>query len=156
MPKLALDQVHGDALAGELDGVRVTELVGSEAAADTGLTSESAQFSPAGKVEQARIPTERLVRYALDETDPRGRHKARVFASALGIRSTDWRIPPRSDPRGVAPRRCQSDSDHAVGVAYEVLVMIDDLNGATGPVVTTWIVQGATAPRLTSAWVDIP
>jgi hypothetical protein len=34
--------------------------------------------------------------------------------------------------------------------------MIDGLNGATHPVVTTWIVQGDGPARLTSTWVDIP
>ncbi|MHB8492634.1 MAG: DUF6883 domain-containing protein, partial [Solirubrobacteraceae bacterium] len=43
------------------------------------------------KAEQARIPTEKLVRYALDDTHPRGQHKARVFASTLGITASDWR-----------------------------------------------------------------
>ena len=40
---------------------------------------------------QARIPTDKLVRYALDANHERGRHKARVFASALGITAADWR-----------------------------------------------------------------
>jgi hypothetical protein len=31
------------------------------------------------------------VSYALDLTHERGRHKARVFASALGITVADWR-----------------------------------------------------------------
>jgi hypothetical protein len=42
------------------------------------------------------------------------------------------------------------------GVTYEVVVMIDGLNGATMPVVTTWIIDGDAQPRLTSTWVDIP
>lgn len=42
------------------------------------------------------------------------------------------------------------------GVGYEVIVMIDSLNGATQPVVTTWIIEGDRPPRLTSPWVDIP
>ena len=34
--------------------------------------------------------------------------------------------------------------------------MIDGLNGASAPVVTTWITESDGPPRLTSAWVDIP
>jgi hypothetical protein len=41
--------------------------------------------------DEARIPTEKLVRYAFNPTHERGRHKARVFASALGIGVSDWR-----------------------------------------------------------------
>jgi hypothetical protein len=39
----------------------------------------------------ARIPTDKLVRYALDPGHERGRHKARMFQSALGITGRDWR-----------------------------------------------------------------
>ena len=42
------------------------------------------------------------------------------------------------------------------GVTYEVVVMVDGPNGATRPVVTTWIVEADGPPRLTSTWVDIP
>jgi hypothetical protein len=42
------------------------------------------------------------------------------------------------------------------GVAYEVVISIDGLNGATHPIVTTWIAEGDGPPRLTSTWVDIP
>lgn len=37
------------------------------------------------------MPEEKLAGYALDPAHPRGRHKARVFSSALGIERTDWR-----------------------------------------------------------------
>jgi hypothetical protein len=42
------------------------------------------------------------------------------------------------------------------GIAYEVIVIIDGLNGRTVSVVTTWMVATNAAPRLTSTWVDIP
>jgi hypothetical protein len=42
------------------------------------------------------------------------------------------------------------------GVAYEVVVPIDGLNGAAAPVVTTWIVERSAPPRLTTMWVDVP
>jgi Domain of unknown function (DUF6883) len=40
---------------------------------------------------EATIPTAKLRLYALDPSHERGRHKARVFASALGITASDWR-----------------------------------------------------------------
>ena len=106
--------------------------------------------------EQARIPTEKLVRYALDETHPRGRHKARVFASALGITSSDWRYLHDQILAALPGAAVRATRITPFGVAYEVLVMIDGLNGATAPVVTTWIAQASKPPRLTSIWVDIP
>jgi hypothetical protein len=40
---------------------------------------------------EAVVPEEKLAGYALDPAHPRGRHKARVFSSALGIEQGDWR-----------------------------------------------------------------
>jgi hypothetical protein len=54
--------------------------------------------------ERATIPTDKLVRYALDPEHPRGRHKARVFASALGIRKQGSCDRPRVTPLGIAYR----------------------------------------------------
>jgi hypothetical protein len=43
------------------------------------------------RVREVRIPTDKLVRHTLGLTHERGRHQARVFASALGISSADSR-----------------------------------------------------------------
>lgn len=43
------------------------------------------------RAREATIPTAKLVSYALDPSHERGRHKARVFACALGITTTDRR-----------------------------------------------------------------
>jgi hypothetical protein len=108
------------------------------------------------RADEAVIPTPKLVNYALDQTHERGQHKARVFASALGITAADWRYlhdqilaaVPNADVRGtrITP----------FGIAYEVVVMLDGLNGKTLPVVTTWMINLGGPPRLTSTWVDIP
>jgi hypothetical protein len=105
---------------------------------------------------RATIPTDKLVRYALDPTHPRGRHKARVFASALGIHKQDWRYLHDQILAALPYATVRSTRITPFGVAYEVVVPIDGLNGATVPVVTTWIVDGTAPPRLTSTWVDIP
>lgn len=48
MPELALDDVDRDAFSGELDGVGVAELVGSEPAANAGVDGQLAQLGPRG------------------------------------------------------------------------------------------------------------
>jgi hypothetical protein len=96
------------------------------------------------------------VRYSLDPTHERGRHKARVFASALGITATDWRYLHDAILAALPEATVRSTRITPFGIAYEVVVMIDGLNGATMPVVTTWIIDGDAMPRLTSTWVDIP
>jgi hypothetical protein len=106
--------------------------------------------------ERATIPTDKLVRYALDPAHPRGRHKARVFASALGIRKQDWRYLHDQILEALPDAPVRSMRITPFGVAYEVVVDVDGLNGAKMPVVTTWIIEGDAPPRLTSTWVDIP
>ena len=107
--------------------------------------------------ERATIPTDKLVRYALNPDHPVGKHKARVFASALGIRNQDWRYLHDQILAALTDAPVRSTRITPFGVAYEVVVAIDGLNGATLPVVTTWIVEVPDAPpRLTTTWVDIP
>lgn len=84
--------------------------------------------------ERPRIPTDKLVRYALDPTHPHGRHKARVFASALGIRNQDWRYLHDQILAALPAAPVRSTRITSFGVAYEVVVPIDGLNGATLPV----------------------
>ncbi len=105
---------------------------------------------------EATIPTAKLVDYALSTKHERGRHKARVFASALGITASDWRYLHDQILAALPVGEVRSTRITPFGVAYEVIVMIDGHNGRTVPVVTTWIVAPDAAPRLTSTWVDIP
>jgi hypothetical protein len=105
---------------------------------------------------EAIVPTAKLVNYVLSMEHPRGCHKARVFASALGIRARDWEYLRDQLLAGILDAPVRGTRITPFGVAYEVAVDVDGLNGATHPVVTAWIVERGKAPRLTSAWVDIP
>jgi hypothetical protein len=104
----------------------------------------------------AVIPTEKLVAYALDPDHPRGRHKARVFAAALGIGKSDWQYLRDQILEAVVDAEVRGTRITAHGVLYDVLVLVDGLNGATQRVATIWLVTGARPPRLVSTWVDIP
>lgn len=108
------------------------------------------------RASEARIPTDKLVAYALDPSHERGQHKARVFASALGITARDWRYLHEQILGALAGGVVRGTRITPFGIAYEVVVMIDGVNGRTAPVVTTWMVERDAAPRLTSIWVDIP
>jgi hypothetical protein len=103
----------------------------------------------------AEIEAAKLRDYVLDPDHSKGRHKARVFRSALGIAQDDWEFLcgqilerlPNSHVTSVAAAA-------PWGFLYEVVVMIDGLNGATHPVITAWMVEGDGAPRLVSAYVE--
>jgi hypothetical protein len=108
------------------------------------------------RAREATIPTAKLVSYALAPSHERGQHKARVFASALGITATDWRYLHDQILAKLPNAVVRSTRITPFGVAYEVIVMIDGLNGRTAPIVTTWMLAADGPPRLTSTWVDIP
>lgn len=102
------------------------------------------------------MPEEKLAGYALDPAHPRGRHKARVFSSALGIEQGDWRYLRDQLVDGVKEAPVDGMRITPFGVLYEVVVLVDGLNGATVPVAAIWIAEDEEPPRLVSTWVDIP
>ncbi len=108
------------------------------------------------RADLAAIPTEKLVGYALDPSHPRGRHKARVFSAALAIHRADWRYLHEQLTRGVVDAPVRGTRITSFGVLYDVVVLVDGLNGATAPVATIWLVEAEHPPRLVSLWVDIP
>lgn len=81
---------------------------------------------------QAEIPEDKLRGYTLNPSHRTGRHKARVFVSALEIRAADWMFlrdqildrVPTSAVTAIRPK-----PPH--GVEYAVRVEIDGLNGET-------------------------
>ncbi len=108
------------------------------------------------RADEAVIATDKLVGYALNPVHPRGRHKGAVFASALGIRQADWHYLHEQLLEGVVEAPVRGTRITPFAVLYDLVVMIDGLNGATSPVATVWLVVGDRAPRLVSTWVDIP
>ncbi|MEA2222580.1 MAG: hypothetical protein QOH83_956, partial [Solirubrobacteraceae bacterium] len=72
---------------------------------------------------------------------PRGRHKARVFRSALGIGSGDWRYLHDQLLAAVVGAPVRAKRITPFGVLYDVVVLIDGLNGSTYPVATVWLVE---------------
>jgi len=79
-----------------------------------------------------------------------------VFASALEVRASDWRYLHDQILQALPDAAVRTTRITPFGTAYEVVVMLDGLNGATHPVVTTWTIEGDQPPRLTSTLVDIP
>ena len=96
------------------------------------------------------------MQYVLSPDHPRGRHKARVFQSALGIRQADWRYLRDQLLASVAETPARGTRITPFGVLYELVVLVDGLNGSTHPVATVWLVADGRAPRLVTSWVDIP
>jgi hypothetical protein len=105
---------------------------------------------------EAVLPEDKLAGYALDPAHPRGRHKARVFSSALGIEQENWRYLRDQLADGIVGAAVEGMRITPFGLLYETVVLVDGLNGATVPVAAIWIIEGEQPPRLVSTWVDIP
>jgi hypothetical protein len=108
------------------------------------------------RAREAIVPTDKLVHYVLNPEHPLGRHKARVFQSALGIGQRDWRYLRDQLAAAVVGAPARATRLTAFGVLYDVLALVDGLNGASHPVTTIWLVEREGAPRLVSTWADIP
>ena len=108
------------------------------------------------RADRAAIPTEKLVGYALDPSHPRGRHKARVFSAALAIHRADWRYLHEQLTTGVVDAPVRGTRITPFGVLYDVVVLVDGLNGVTAPAATIRLIEAEHPPRLVSLWVDIP
>ncbi len=100
--------------------------------------------------ERAIVDIRKLEEYCLNSQHPRGRHKARVFAS-VGIRESDAEDLRNSLLEAALVRDVQEGAACLYGQRY---ILDFDLLGRDGAVMvrSTWIVRtGEDVPRLTSA-----
>lgn len=119
------------------------------------MTSSDELFLPSA--EQARIPVEKLRDYALNPEHSTGGHKARVFASALGIGRADWTyLRDQILDRVVRAPVTAIRPKPPYGVEYEVRIEIDGRNGETHRVITGWLATDTDAPRLVTLYVELP
>lgn len=106
---------------------------------------------------RAIIDPEKLRDYALSPDHEHGRHKARVFLSALGIDRDNWEYLRDQITTRVVGAEVTEVRTGRYGLRYSVPMLIDGLNGQTHEVMTGWIIeQDGAAPRLTTACVNVP
>lgn len=104
--------------------------------------------------ENAIVDIRKLTEYCLNPDNPRGRHKARVFAAALGITvSNAEELREKLLEIARTTKSAISGESDAYGERY---IVDFDWTTATGtaPVRSTWIVLNSEdTPRLTSCYV---
>jgi uncharacterized protein len=107
--------------------------------------------------DRATIPKEKLYDYALAPDHPTGRHKARVFRSALGIDRDNWEYLRDQIVAGIQDAEVSEVKTASSGFQYGVPMLIEGLNGETHEVLTAWIRDSETdPPRLITLYVDVP
>jgi hypothetical protein len=106
---------------------------------------------------RAVVDTEKLRDYVLSPDHEHGRHKARVFLSALGIDRDTWEYLREQIVAGLVDAEVSEVRTGRYGLRYSVPVLIEGLNGQTHEVITGWIIeQEGAPPRLTTAYVNVP
>ena len=107
--------------------------------------------------DRAVVPREKLEGYLLDPDHEIGRHKARVFAAALGIHRGDWEYLRDRLKAGIVAAPVTSVRDTPWGRLYEAVVRVVGLNGQTRRVMTVWLVPPAEEPpRFVTGYVVDP
>lgn len=103
--------------------------------------------------EQAYANDAKFLDYCLNTEHPYGKHKARVFRSALGITAENWKILRDAVLTAVLLNPCSNEEHNGYGKLYTVdFRMIHDAQ--TAIVRTSWIIHdGENFPQLTSCYI---
>ena len=88
--------------------------------------------------EHAVIEDSKLIHYALNSQNERGRHKARVFESALGFNLSNWTLLKEAILDALPYHEATLTSETVFGKKFEVVLSITGLNGRTVDVMTVW------------------
>jgi hypothetical protein len=110
---------------------------------------------PIPNAEDAIIVQGKLEGYLLDAEHPVGRHKARVFLAALGIRSADWRHLRDAILEGLTDSPVSAIESTSYGLRCTIVMAVEGLNGERRDIVTAWLIEEGRPPRFITAYVDL-
>lgn len=103
--------------------------------------------------EQAVVVPEKLLRYALDPTSEFGRHKARVFARALGISQENAELLRTALLGAALTGEAITTRSDQFGQRYQIDFQLSTPAGAA-TVRSAWIIEtGSPIPRLITCYV---
>jgi hypothetical protein len=103
--------------------------------------------------DRAIVPAEKLRDYCLNPQHPVGGHKARVFASSLGLAATDADVLREALLLAARTENTIVGRHDAFGQRYTIDFIMTTAVGAV-TVRSSWIIRaGETKPRLTSCYV---
>ncbi|PZN97489.1 MAG: hypothetical protein DCF29_22455 [Alphaproteobacteria bacterium] len=102
---------------------------------------------------QAVVPEGKIEAYCLSADHPEGRHKARVFASALGLTRADAPYLKRRLLEAAREAEAEPVGTTPFGTLYRVRFMLE-FRGRTALIRSGWIVGSDGVPRLTTAMVE--
>jgi hypothetical protein len=102
---------------------------------------------------EAIVDRRKLVDYALSVTHPRGRHKARVFASVLGLTASDADVLAEALRGAAADQHAAPMHADAFGARYQIEFEFR-FRSRSAIIVSAWLSPpDASAPRLLTVFV---
>jgi len=111
--------------------------------------------SPLPEAARAIIEEHKLRDYLLNPDHQDGRHKARVFASALGISQKDLQYLRVAILGEIPHAPVSAIVQTPYGLRCTVVVSITGLNDEHRDVITAWLIEEDRPPRLITAYVDV-
>ena len=87
---------------------------------------------------QAYIEESKLVEYALNPENERGKHKARVLESSLGFNLSNWEQLRRAILDALSDHEATFISETPFGIKYKVVVTITGPNERKANLLTIW------------------
>lgn len=93
----------------------------------------------------------KILDYLLDSNHPQGAAKSRFFL-AFGFLREDWLAFADALRQHGATQELRGERSNAFGQLYEIACSIITPDGRNPCVVTVWIVEGAAAPKLVTAY----
>jgi len=104
--------------------------------------------------EKASIPRAKLEDYLLNPAHPVGKHKAKVFESALGFDQSSWELLEMAIRNELPYNEALSTKDDLYGRRYNVTITIKGPNGSEKEVITAWILKtGDDRPSFVTAYL---
>lgn len=104
--------------------------------------------------QQAFIDRQKLSEYSLNPDHHRGKHKARLFAAILNLRSTDVELLEELIRDAISQETAQLGACDQYGQRY-IVDFFCSHNQNTAKIRTTWIIRpDEIFPRLTSCYIE--
>lgn len=104
-----------------------------------GLIERARESLVGEKSEPIKIPDTKLTQYALNPEHPAGKHKAKVFESALGYTLDNYQDLIDNVYKNIDESKFVPKGNHGHGMRYEQILELAGPNGNKAKVLTAWI-----------------
>ncbi|HEV7301421.1 MAG TPA: hypothetical protein VGN72_18810 [Tepidisphaeraceae bacterium] len=102
--------------------------------------------------DRAVVDPRKLIDYCLSATHPVGKHKARLFASAIGITPDEWGLLHSALLKAAQEGDAVGTDRSPYGQKYEIRFPMLAKDGRTATLLSVWIIGSDEIPRLVTCY----